>query len=233
MSKQLKYSLLLLVGAIGIGALMVWLRPEPETQERIEAVPLVETVAFEAASGPIPVIASGTVQPRDVVVIGAQVGGRLAYVHPQFREGGVVPAGATVLRIEPTDFQNQVRIAEADVAAQNVAVLQAQEEVAIAQDELARFAEREAAVAGLSSIDDNDYAARIMPPERLARSNAPASGQQASSSVLASREPQLRSARAARERASANLAVAQLSLSRTRVAAWRQVTVSQRPSSAR
>ena len=176
-------------------------------------------MAFEAASGPIPVIASGTVQPRDVVVIGAQVGGRLAYVHPQFREGGVVPAGATVLRIEPTDFQNQVRIAEADVAAQNVAVLQAQEEVAIAQDELARFAEREAAVAGLSSIDDNDYAARIMPPERLARSNAPASGQQASSSVLASREPQLRSARAARERASANLAVAQLSLSRTRVAA--------------
>lgn len=217
MSKQLKYSLLLLLGAIAIGALMVWLRPEPVEEERVETVPLVEAVPFEAAAGPIPVMASGTVQPREQVVIGAQVAGRLAYVHPQFREGGVVPAGATLLRIEAADFQNQVRIAEADVAAQNVAVLQAQEEVAIAEDELARFAAREATMGGRSSIDPNDYAARIMPPEQLAQRGQASGGGAVNANPLATREPQLRSARAARDRANANLAVAQLSLSRTRV----------------
>lgn len=223
MSKQLRYSLLLLVGAIAIGALMVWLRPEPEEEERVEQAPLVEAVAFQAASGPIPVTASGTVQPLEQVVIGAQVAGRLAYVHPRFREGGVVPAGATLLRIEAVDFETQVRIAQADVAAQNVAVLQAQEEVAIAEDELARFAQREtgretgreSGAGGLSSVDGNDYAARILPPERLAQARA--GGGNPAAGVLATREPQLQSARAARERANANLAAAQLSLSRTRV----------------
>lgn len=217
MSKQIKYSLGLLLGAIAIGALMIWLRPEPAEEERQDLAPLVEAVAFEAAAGPIPVMASGTVQARENVVIGAQVAGRIAYVHPAFREGGIVPAGATLLRIEAADFENQVRIARADIAAQDVAVLQAREEVAIAQEELERFANREANSGTSTMIDGNDYAARILPPSRMERSQAAPSSATQSNNGLATREPQLRSAQAARERAAANLAVAQLSLSRTRV----------------
>lgn len=217
MSKQLRYSLAILAVAILAAALIVWLRPEPEEEERIEPVPLVEAVAFEAAAGPIPVLATGTVQAREEVVIGAQVAGRLSYVHPAFREGGVVPAGATLLRIEAADFQNQVRIAQADVAAQNVAVLQAQQEVEIARDELRRFAERENGAGVAPMVDGNDYASRILPPAGVAPRSSGASPSSADASGLATREPQLRSAEAARDRAAANLAVAQLSLSRTRV----------------
>ncbi|WP_271078454.1 efflux RND transporter periplasmic adaptor subunit [Aurantiacibacter sp. MUD61] len=213
MSKQLKLSLIILGVAILIAALMVWLRPEPEEQPREEQVPLVEAVAFEAAAGPIPVLATGTVQARDEVVISAQVAGRLAYVHPAFREGGTVPAGATLLRIEASDYQNQVRIAQADVAAQNVNVLQAQEEVAIARDELARFGAREAA------RGEAGGGSRILPPDQLASAGATQSAPPSSTNGLASREPQLRSAQAARDRAQANLSVAQLSLARTRITA--------------
>ncbi len=212
MSKQVKYSLLFIGGAILLSALMIWLRPDPEEQERVEAVPLVEAVAFEAAAGPIPVIASGTVQAREEVTIGAQVAGRLAYVHPAFREGGTVPAGATLLRIEANDFQNQVRIAQADVAAQNVAVLQAQEEVAIAREELERFGAREAGLAAASG-------SQILPPEELAAARNAQRQSTVSTNGLATREPQLRSAEAARDRANASLDVAQLSLSRTRISA--------------
>ena len=125
MSRQLIYSLALLIGAMLIAAIMFALRPVPVEQERVEQVPLVEVVALEAASGPIPVLGSGTVQALDEVVVGAEVSGRLTYVHPAFREGGTVPPGATLLRIDESDYANAVRVAQAYVAALVVAVLDA------------------------------------------------------------------------------------------------------------
>ena len=221
MNRQAILALAVLGGAILIAVLMITLRPAPEEQERIEQAPLVETVAFTQATGSLEVRGSGTVQPRETVAVGAEIGGRLVYVNPAFREGRIVGRGATLFRVNPVDYQNQVRTARADVAAQDVAVLQAREEGEIARDELERFAQRQSTRDVLQAgIDPDDYAARILPPTVLAR-QAFGVGQAAGSSPtrLATREPQLRSARAARERASANLEAAQLSLSRTRISA--------------
>lgn len=222
MSRQAILAIAVLAGAIAIAVLMVALRPAPEEQERVEQAPLVDTVVFEQASGPLEVRGSGTVQPRETVTVGAEVSGRLVYVNPAFREGRIVPRGATLFRVNPVDYQNQVRTARADVAAQDVAVLQAREEVEIARDELERFAQRRATRDVLQAgIDSDDYAARILPPTVLARQGFSSSGSNASPapSRLATREPQLRSAQAARERAAANLEAAQLSLSRTSISA--------------
>ncbi len=224
MSRQLKWSLGLLGGAIVIAILMVVLRPEPEGAERVEQVPLVEVIPFKAASGAIPVVASGTVEPTDEMTVATQVSGRISYVNPRFREGGVVGAGATLVRIEAADFQNQVRIARADVATQDVAVLQAREEVDIARDELDRFANREAnAGAAAGTAGGLSGSSQILPPTQLAKDGVAATQSRQPSdqqtSTLATRKPQLRAAKAAQERAKANLAVAQLSLDRTRATA--------------
>ncbi len=216
MNRQLIWSVGLLGAALLIAFLLVQLRPAPEEDERVEQVPLVEAVALEAASGPIPVLGSGTVQAREEVTIGVEVSGRLTYVNPAFREGGVVGSGVTLLRIDQSDYENQVRAAQADVAAQDVAVLQAEEEVAVARDELARFAARESGAAG------EGQGSQILPPSSMSEAGgetAEANEGGAGSGVLATREPQLRSAEAARERAAANLADAKLLLSRTRVTA--------------
>lgn len=214
MNRQLVWSLGLIGGALLIAALMVWLRPAPLEEERVVEAPLVEVVAFEAASGAIPVLGSGTVQAREEVTVGVQVSGKLTYVNPAFREGGSVPAGVTLLRIDASDFENNLRMARADVAAQEVAVLQVEQEVAIASDELRRFAAREAENAG------GPGETRILPPREMEEREAPSQSPRSSAaSGLASKEPQLRSAQAARERASAGLADAQLALSRTRVTA--------------
>ncbi|MEL7444626.1 MAG: HlyD family efflux transporter periplasmic adaptor subunit, partial [Pseudomonadota bacterium] len=219
MNRQLMWSIGLLGAALVIAVLMVVLRPAPAEEERVAEAPLVEAVAFEAAAGPIAVLASGTVQAREEVVVGVQVSGRLTYVHPSFREGGVIGAGDTLLRIEQAEYLNNVRIAQADVAAQDVSVLQAEEEVAVARDELSRFAERQ-----VGNTEQRGATTQILPPTNLDRS-APAPNENGSeegtsvNGVLATREPQLRSAQAARERAAANLADAQLSLNRTRVTA--------------
>lgn len=225
MSSQIKWALGILLAAVGIAALMIWIRPTPEQEERVAEIPLVKGLPLKAASGTIPVIVSGTVQPRDQVVIGAQVSGRLTYVSPAFREGSIVPAGVVVVRIDAADYQNQVRMAQADVAAQDVAVLEAREEVKIARDDLERYSRREAGQNSLATtIDKDDYAARILPPaslEKSAKSNRAATSASGSASgsasVLATREPQLRSAQAAKQRASASLADARLALSRTRI----------------
>ena len=224
MKRQALWAIALLVGAIAIAALMVILRPEPEEQEQVEQVPLVETIAFDPASGPIQVLGSGTVQPREEVSIGAEVGGRLIFVNSNFREGSVVGAGATLFRIDTTDYQNQVRTARADVAAQDVAVLQAQQEVTIAEAELKRFAQRQNSGNALAdAIDADDYASRILAPQGVDggadTAVTAADAEKSAPSNLATREPQLRSAEAARERAAANLADARTSMARTRVTA--------------
>ncbi len=217
MSRQLIYSIALLAGATLIAALLIALKPEPVEEERIEQVPLVEVVTLKAASGPIPVLGSGTVQARDEVTIGAEVSGRLTYVHPAFREGGVVPAGATLLKIDQSDYINQVRVAEADVAAQGVAVLEAEEEVEIAREELARFEAREKANRSAGSGDT-----QILPPRAMDAGSAPEDGAgetKAAQRGLATREPQLQSAKASRDRAEANLSDAKTRLGRTQVKA--------------
>lgn len=223
MSRQAKWAAAILGGAILLAFVMIALRPTPEAVEPQMQEPLVQTVPFGAADGPIMVSATGTVMPRDEVSVGAEVGGRIVYVHPDFREGGRVGAGSVLFRIDPADFRNRVQSAEADVAAQDVAVLQANEEVTIARAELDRFAAREEQRAGMrSTVDDSDYAASILPP---ARSTSGTSGAQSAAdtkpapSRLATREPQLRSAEAARARAAAQLADARLALRRTSVPA--------------
>ncbi len=219
MTRQGLWALGLIGGAIVLAALMIMLRPEPVEQERVEQAPLVETAVFTAASGPLLVQGAGTVQPREEVTIGAEVSGRLTFVNGNFREGSVVGAGTILFRIDTSDYRNRVRTAQADVAAQDVAVLQAKQEVTIAEAELERFAQRRASGSSLATVVDvDDYASRILPPAGMPKGDraTPASNEP---SQLATREPQLRSARAARERAAANLADARLLLSRTSVSA--------------
>ncbi len=221
MSRQLKLSLLVLFGAIAIAVILFMLRPEPEEQEEVIGIPLVETAQYEVSSGAIEIHASGTVQPREEVALGTEVSGKLTYVNPSFREGSSISAGALLFRIDQSDYTNRVRSASADVAAQDVALLQAREEAAIAEAELRQFADRESTRTGLNrSIDSDDYAARILPPAEMNEGARPAqTSDPAEPNILATREPQLRSAEAARERAAAQLEDAQLALSRTEVRA--------------
>ena len=218
MSRQLKWALLLLVGAVAIVAAMILLRPTPTEEPQVASVPLVQTVGYTVGSGAVEVAVTGTVQPREEVDLGAEVSGRLVHVDSRFREGSLIGNGTVLFRIDPSDYQNRVRSAQADVAAQEVAVLQAQEEVAIASDELRRFAEREAGRSNLvQAVDANDYASRILPPHELQSRLGNSSSEAISPNNLATREPQLRSAEAARDRAAAQLADARLALARTEV----------------
>ncbi|QJB70893.1 HlyD family efflux transporter periplasmic adaptor subunit [Parasphingorhabdus halotolerans] len=213
---------LVLLAAIIIAALLIFSRTEPEEKAPEALVPLVQAIPIEIRSGNLMIRGAGTVRASEELTLSSEVAGKLVYVNPNLREGQRIARGATLFRIDPSNYNNAVQTAQADVASQNVAVMEAREEVALAKAELARFQQRINGSSGkYANVDDSDYAARILPPDELIKnqtaSNIPQ--QQTSTNRLATRQPQLLSARATLRRAQAQLADAQKALQRTVVRA--------------
>ena len=223
MQRQRVIGGLILLVAILIAAMLILLRSEPEEKTPEELIPLVEAEVLEIRSGNLMVQGAGTVRAREELTLAAEVAGKLVYVNPDLREGQRVAQGSTLFRIDTSDYRNAVQTAQADVASQNVALMQAQEEVTLAKAELDRFQQR--GVSGgnaYASVDSSDYAAQILPPDVLAKKaelDGPQSRQKIATNGLATRQPQLQSARAGLRRAQANLANAQTALQRTVVRA--------------
>ena len=179
----------IIIGASGIAGVMIMVRPDPPRRPAEPESPIVSVETVVVGSGPIPVFGGGTVRPRWEIDIAPEVGGKIVAVSPNLQSGGHVSAGEVLVRIDPADYENRVQQAEADVATQRVALLQAQEEAQIARTEYEQFRARES---------------------RRGNGAAPPS-------PLVLREPQLQAARAALARAEAQLRDAELVLSRTAV----------------
>ncbi len=176
--------------AVVVSIVMIQLRPDPPVREPDSRRPFVTTAPAEAREGAIPVYGAGTVRPRAEIGVAAEIGGKVSWVAPAYQSGGRVGAGQVLFRIDDADYRNRVQQARANVAAQQVALLQAEEEARIARAEYEGFQRRRA---------DGAASAQANP--------------------LALREPQLAAARAALARDSATLADAELALARTEVAA--------------
>ena len=180
----------ILFGFVIVAVVLVQLRPDPFLPPPPPRTPFVTTVPAEARSGPIPVYGAGTVRPWAQIDVAPQVNGKVSWVEPAFQSGGRIRGGQVLFRIDDADYINRVRQASANVAAQQVALLQAGEEARIAKAEYERFRIRRTG--------------NTVPPD---------------ASPLTLREPQLAAARAALARDSAILADAELALSRTQVRA--------------
>lgn len=180
----------ILGGAVVLAAVMIALRPDPPLREPGSQAPFVTTAPATGREGAIPVYSAGTVRPRAEIDVAAQINGKVASVAPAFLSGGRMSAGEVLFRVDDADYLNRVQQARANVAAQLVALLQAEEEARIARAEYEGFLRRRG--------DD-------APPVEA--------------SPLTLREPQLAAARAALARDSAALADAELALARTEVRA--------------
>ena len=183
-------AVVIIAAAVALAILLVSLAPQPQSRELPPPIPFALTGTVAAVPGPIPVFGSGTVRPVREVTLMPQVGGKISSVDPAFRSGKRVQAGQTLLQIEPQDYQYRIEVALADVAARRVALLEAQQQAAIAAAEYAGFTEWQTGA-----------------------------GPAAEPSPLTLRQPQLQAAEAALARDEARLAEARLALSRTVITA--------------
>lgn len=180
----------ILAAFTGLAAFLISLAPEPEDQELPPQIPFALTGKVRAGTETLPIFAAGTVRPLAEIHLAPQVGGKVVWVDAAFQSGGQVQAGQTLFRIEAADYEYDVQIAEADLAARQVAMLEAEEQAQIARSQYELYAERR-----------GDSA--------LVRDANP----------LALWEPQLKAAEAALKRDQARVAEANLALSRTRITA--------------
>lgn len=88
---------------------------EADTQPR--PVALVETVALEPLSGPLPIRGEGFVQPFRQLDVSAQVSGRITYLHPAIVARGRFGAGEVLVRLEDSAQRAALSQTAANIAA--------------------------------------------------------------------------------------------------------------------
>lgn len=100
---------LLIVGAAGAG---FWWLGEPEVFKRPPGKPKPPAVKTEAAiehEDGIQFVVDGVVVPFRQIAIATQVGGRVAFKSENCRVGRAVESGELLLKIDPTDYELDVR----------------------------------------------------------------------------------------------------------------------------
>lgn len=124
-------------------AVAIWFlyATQPRTQmQRPEAKkPVVEAMALETVNRDVTTTAQGVVAPANgVVELRAQVGGDVIATHPNFKPGGYIPAGETILQIDRTDYELALADARAALnqAKASVDIEKGQQRIAEAEFEL-------------------------------------------------------------------------------------------------
>ena len=128
---------LLSVGTLAVTIVMakqiVSQKPEAQKVAPVEFGVAVELTRFEPSVQNALITAQGVVEPAHSVSLSAQVGGVVTRVHPQMVAGGFVKRGASLIQVDPSDYQLAVREAEArvQIATQEVQLEAGRREVAL------------------------------------------------------------------------------------------------------
>ncbi|WP_020586654.1 efflux RND transporter periplasmic adaptor subunit [Desulfobacter curvatus] len=78
----------------------------------VKTVPVVDTIKVNPGRATAQIRAMGIVQPDREVVIKSQVAGTIIQVAPEFVQGGLIPKGQTMVRIDPADYTLAVNKAQ-------------------------------------------------------------------------------------------------------------------------
>lgn len=106
-----------------------------ENREVVEAEPverpvaLVETMALEPLSGPLPIRGEGFVRPLRQLSLSSQVGGRVVYVHPAIHDRSRFKKGEVLIRLDDRAAAAALEQAEANIAATRARIAQNEKDV--------------------------------------------------------------------------------------------------------
>jgi len=106
------------------GLMLMATGPEATLRSPIPALPVVETHIVQPQNYQVLLRTQGTVTPRTQSTLIPEVAGRIVSISTRFRNGGSFSAGETLLVIAPTDYENAIIIARADLARAHLALEQ-------------------------------------------------------------------------------------------------------------
>jgi RND family efflux transporter MFP subunit len=137
MKAVLKYVLPPLIIAVGVGVLAVLYFTRPKAETRIPEVkpPLVRTVEVAPRDLQLTVHSQGTVTPRTASSLVPEVPGRVIEISPSLVPGGFFEKGDVLLRLDSTDYEQNVVRARLEVARAEVRLAQERAEAEVARSE--------------------------------------------------------------------------------------------------
>lgn len=178
--KQSRWRALWVLPPVAIGILVVVLmasgRQPPARAEHGEISYPVRVIEAQTVDLLPQAEGHGEVQPAKVWAAVAQVAGRIIEIHPQLRDGEILPEGTLLFRIDPVDSELRLAQARAELAELDVREQNTRASLAIDQRNL-RLAQREKeriaalSVKGTVSRSDVDSAERAMLSARTAMQN--------------------------------------------------------------
>ena len=131
----------LLILAVAAAGIYLIFSTEPTAQREgatKETAMLVETITVERGTFQPVIEATGTVQPEQDVILSPRVQGMIVSLSSNFIPGGTVRKGEVLLRLDPADYENMVRMrqSELDQALADLSIEQGRQNVALQDYEL-------------------------------------------------------------------------------------------------
>ena len=112
---QALYTVVIVVLGVFITVVLIKLKKTPQQTEQQVLTPLVKVERLEVKDIPMIVHGNGTVHPKVEVSIVPEVAGKVIYVHPELKVGGLIRADEKMLQIDPRDYELAVQQADATV----------------------------------------------------------------------------------------------------------------------
>jgi membrane fusion protein, multidrug efflux system len=114
-----------------------WLLKNPPEQRKMEmpaALVRVEGTVLHKGAYDLKVRSQGTVQPRTRSTLLPEVSGRIMEVSPAFRPGGFFEKGASLLKLDPVDYETAIVVAKATLAQAEVVLAEERAKAAQARE---------------------------------------------------------------------------------------------------
>lgn len=127
--------IIVFLGGGGIFAINA-MKPEPEKSEEPRAGLNVFAEPVREGALTLTVNAQGEVKPKREIVVAPQISGRIAYVSPDFIDGGFIRRGQVLVRVESADYELGVVRARSTVATAEQALAREMAEADLARQDL-------------------------------------------------------------------------------------------------
>ncbi len=114
----------IVAAAIVALVLLTGLRPEPEKVEPLQAARVVEVITARRSNHQYQIASQGNLAPVTQTELVAEVSGKVVWVSPEFVAGGFFSAGQPLLKIDPSDYEAQLKQAEASLASRQAQLAQ-------------------------------------------------------------------------------------------------------------
>ncbi|HET8854764.1 MAG TPA: efflux RND transporter periplasmic adaptor subunit [Salinimicrobium sp.] len=128
----------ILLLAVVVTTFIFMTEPEvsPEGATRKSAM-LVEVIHTTKGDYHPTIIATGTVKPVEDVMLSSLVGGRVIRRSPNFIPGGFVREGALLLKIDPSDYQNDLQLQKSELRKAQTELIREMGRQEVAEQDLA------------------------------------------------------------------------------------------------